>query len=218
VSLKEDTKRHLLRHHQDFENFAQAMVESHRSRFDGIFWAFLESYLPESVENICDFGTGPGLLLRDLKFRFPSAHIVGVEAQPEMLKKLREIVGDEFDIFAADLAHPPVKGLEPARTDLIVCSMVLHELLVPTQVIKEMARVLRPGGVALIYDWIRQDLSEYSGGVLPTEERQFSHFSEHCRYTPQDLAWLFEQCGFEVKEWMARHNGRHLLLSVVRKG
>ncbi len=216
MALTAPTERHLLAHHGDFAHFAELMVKTHAGRFDPVFWAVMSMYQPAEVQRVVDFGTGPGLLLEDLAGRFPGAEIVGVDGQPEMLKKAEAIAQrhDRVRVLRADVAAPPV-DLPDGCADIVTASMVLHELVVPTTMLDEARRILRPGGLLLVYDWVRQPLAAYNDGKRPEDADRFTHFSEHCRYTPEDLTFLFEQSGFVVCEWLGRKNGRFALFACV---
>jgi SAM-dependent methyltransferase len=218
MALEPHTHEHLLAHHRDFKAFAQAMVDSHAGRFDPVFWAFVGKHAPAEVARIVDLGTGPGLLLKDLAERYPDAAIVGVDGQPEMLALAEEVAaGDErLSVMAHDLGGEARMAIDDASVDLAIASVLVHELHVPTRMLDEAARILRPGGTLVIYDWVRQPLESYTGGERPTTLDQFNHFSEHCRYTPEDVAWLISTSGFVVAEHMARKNGRFLLLAATR--
>lgn len=221
--LHSDTHAHLSAHHGDFAEFANAMVESSKNRFDDVFWGFFTAHVERSLgahpTTLVDFGTGPGMLLAEMAQRYPQTQLVGVDAQPAMLAKADELVvpkSKNIRILAHDLGHPPISGIESGSADVVVASMVVHEMLVPSSLIDEAKRILRTGGVLLIYDWVRQPLSSYCKGERPDNLDKYQHFSEHCRYTPEDVAWLVEKSGFTVREWMARHNGRHVLLAAVK--
>jgi ubiquinone/menaquinone biosynthesis C-methylase UbiE len=208
--LETATHEHLLAHHGDYHSFADLMEDTHARRFDSVFWGIVKAYCPEKHKVISDFGTGPGMLLPDLAERFPHSQIVGVEAQPEMLKRAEKRVQDNpsIELIAHDLSQPGVPGLGDSTVDLLIASMVLHEFQMPGAIISEMARVVRAGGRVIAYDWVRQPLESYCEGMRPETLDQITHFSEHCRYTPQDIAWLFESSGFKIVEWMTRRSGR----------
>jgi SAM-dependent methyltransferase len=100
---------------------------------------------------IIDLGCGPGDLAVAMSRRLRDARIVGIDLSPSMLLwagrhattdgRLRFIVGD-----AADLPF------DNASIDLVVSTLSLHHWKKPAAVFAEVSRVLRPGGVALIYD------------------------------------------------------------------
>jgi len=213
-----DTHAHILAHHGDFADFAEAMVQTHAGRFDRVFWAFLDHHAPVERKVIADLGTGPGLLLPELADHFSASRVIGVDGQPEMLKRAADVQAthDNIELVAHDLGSPEPTTIAAASVDVAIASMVVHELQVPTRLLDEAARILRPGGTLVIYDWIRQPLSSYCDGIRPDTLNQFTHFSEHCRYTPEDLEWLVGQSGFTMKEWILRRNGRFILMAAER--
>ena len=157
-------------------------------------------------------------MLKDLRGHYPEAKIVGVDGQPEMLAMAEKNAADDehTTVVAHDLGSEARIPIDDGVADLVLASVLLHELQVPTRMLDEAARVLKPGGTLVVYDWVRQPLEAYCDGERPTTLDAFNHFSEHCRYTPDDLAWLIAGSGFEVLEHMARKNGRFLLLAAQR--
>lgn len=111
---------------------------------------------------IVDVGCGPGDLVVAISRRLHDARIVGVDLSPSMLLwagrhattdgRLRFIVGD-----AANLP------IDDATVDLVVSTLSLHHWAEPSEAFAEIARVLRPGGAALIYDL---GLISYTSGEI----------------------------------------------------
>jgi SAM-dependent methyltransferase len=101
--------------------------------------------------HVVDLGCGTGELVVALSRRLRDARIVGIDLSPDMLLfagrhattdgRLRFTVGD-----AASLPF------DDASVDLVVSTLSLHHWSQPSDAFAEIARVLRPGGVALIYD------------------------------------------------------------------
>lgn len=213
-----ETEKHLLAHHRDFEAFADAMVQSHQGRFDDVFWGFVRQHAPADVARVVDLGTGPGLLLPELASHFEGAEVIGVDGQPAMLRRAERLAAEHerLRVLAHDLGSDRPLDLPEGSVDVAVASVLVHELQVPTRLFDSVARVLRPGGALLIYDWVRRPLADYFEGERPETLDQFTHFSEHCRYTPEDLAFLLERSGFSVSEWLARRNGRFVLMAAIR--
>lgn len=208
------TLAHLKEHHVDFSDFLRVMEETHGGRFDSIFWSFVERSLPFSPHHILDAGTGPGLFALDLLKRFPHAVVRALEIQPEMLKAARVRLSDkkQINLIEADVGQPwPAEVRNGGSLDLVVASMVLHELEVPYRALEQAARALRPDGRLIIYDWVRQPLSAYLGGELPDSRAKVTHFSEHCRYEPADYIWMCERAGLSCLDWMLVHQGKHVL-------
>jgi SAM-dependent methyltransferase len=101
--------------------------------------------------HLLDIGCGTGDLVVALSRRLRDARIIGMDLSPSMLLyagrhattdgRLRFIVGD-----AAALPF------DDASVDMVVSTLSLHHWAEPADAFAEIARVLRPGGVALIYD------------------------------------------------------------------
>ncbi|KOR32443.1 hypothetical protein TI05_07220 [Achromatium sp. WMS3] len=214
--LQNDTRKHLQAHHGDFSEFADRMVETYQGRFDQVFFAFLDQYIPpHEIKCAIDLGTGPGVFLHDLKARFPQAKIIGVEAQEAMLIRAKELLADDvgkgLNLIEWDLACPPITPIDNESVDLVTSNMVLHEMQLPTKLLQEIARILRPGGWLVLSDWIRFDLQVYSNGTLPETIENIHHFAEHCRYTPQDIVWMAACVALQPIEWMTRKQGQRFL-------
>ncbi|BCK58786.1 class I SAM-dependent methyltransferase [Nocardia wallacei] len=74
--------------------------------------------------------------------------VLGVDSSPEMLDHARKRL-PEADFRLGDLARLPVTD---ASVDVLTCSLALSHVPDPHPVLREFARVLRPGGYALITD------------------------------------------------------------------
>jgi ubiquinone/menaquinone biosynthesis C-methylase UbiE len=100
---------------------------------------------------ILDLGCGPGDLALELARRLRDARIVGLDLSSGMMQlaarhattdgRLRFVVGNATALPFSD-----------GTVDVVVSTLSLHHWSDPAAVLYEIARVLRPGGVALIYD------------------------------------------------------------------
>jgi SAM-dependent methyltransferase len=123
------------------------------------------------AERVLDVGCGRGLMLVGAAKRLESGRAVGVDIwQAEDLSGNRadatlenarlEGVADRVDVKTADMRRLP---FEPATFDVVVSSKAIHNVYSAegrAEAIREIARVLKPGGRALIDD-IRHG-SEYA--------------------------------------------------------
>jgi len=100
---------------------------------------------------ILDLGCGPGDLVVAISQRLRDARIVGLDLSPSMLlwASRHATTDGRLRFIVADAASLPFGD---ASVDLIVSTLSLHHWPEPADVFAEIARVLRPGGVALIYD------------------------------------------------------------------
>jgi SAM-dependent methyltransferase len=96
--------------------------------------------LPPPGRQTVDIGCGEGRLTRHLK---ELGHkIVGIDASPSMIAAARELDG-EMDLRIGDAAALPI---EDASTDLAVAFMSLHDIDALGPAVREIARILEPGG------------------------------------------------------------------------
>ena len=93
---------------------------------------------------ILDLGCGTGMLLGELAKRCELA--VGVDSSHGMLKVARER-GRDFPLVCADADYLPF----PARCfDAVVSVTLLQNMPAPSKTVREMVRVLRPGGRIIV--------------------------------------------------------------------
>jgi SAM-dependent methyltransferase len=100
---------------------------------------------------IVDLGCGPGDLVVAISRRLRDARIVGIDLSPSMLLWAgRHATTDgRLRFMVADAADLP---FDDASVDLVVSTLSLHHWAEPSEAFAEIARILRPGGAALIYD------------------------------------------------------------------
>jgi ArsR family transcriptional regulator len=112
---------------------------------------------------VADIGTGTGGMLPF--FAEFAESIVAVDISREMLRRARaraRSLGLENVTFVkADLHHLP---LESASVDAAFATLVLHHAQNPGAALREMVRVLRPGGTLVVVDlvahrqeWLREE-------------------------------------------------------------
>ena len=197
---------HLSQHHGSFEDFRDAMVSSTDGRFNEIWWGIWAQYItPIQPQSILDLGTGPALFLPKLRGRHPNAKITGVEVQPVMLETARSVCQScNAKLIESDLAYP--LPIADQSHDVITAVMVLHELLFPLTMLSESARILKPGGRMIVYDWVKRPLSAYLGDAELTEDR-LNHFREHCLYAADDVVFLAKKAGLTAIEYIGRRSG-----------
>ncbi len=205
------------------------MRSTHEDRYNDVFWAFFDEKVLPALPNhpvIVDLGCGPGLLLRDLAFRLPGAELHGCDATISMIEHAQSLdYGDakaSFDV--RDLAKEPVP-LADSTVSLVTMGAVLHVLEDPFAMLAEIRRVLAPGGLLVVQDWVRMPMREYLNRRGPWRERPPEEqrstlrlFPVHNKYTAGDWRWLFRDAGFRVlgvasprphfRAWAARPSTR----------
>ena len=99
--------------------------------------------------NILDVGSGAGQILRHLlKETAPDARLIGFDLSPGMLKRARvRMKSDRPHYIAGDMMRMP---FAENSFDCVTAGWVLEHLPDPKPGLSEIARVLKPGGSALI--------------------------------------------------------------------
>ena len=90
---------------------------------------------------------------------------------------------------------------------LVAMSSVLHVVDEPLPVLAEIRRVLAPGGLFLLHDWIRQPLRTYlewrrdnlGEGEAESRRRGFRLFPVHNKYAAEDWRWLLAEAGLALR-------------------
>ena len=191
------------------EDLLRRMVETHADRFGAPFWEFFAARVMPSLPArpvIIDVGCGPGLLLRDLGQRYPAGTLHGYDVTPAMIAHGRQIAG--ATTFTLHDAATEALPHETGTVDLASMSSMLHVLDEPLPVLAEIRRVLAPGRVFLLNDWVRQPLETYLAwrrDVMKetgpeAARRGFRLFPVHNKYTADDRRWLLAEAGLAVRD------------------
>ena len=119
---------------------------------------------------VLDVGTGPGLLALEIARRQPRLTVLGMDLSPAMVAIARANaegagLGDRVHFETGDVAALPYGD---ASVDLVVSSLSLHHWPRLTQALRDIHRVLRPGGSAWLYDVPSYSLREFQGAVAQT--------------------------------------------------
>lgn len=114
---------------------------------------------PDSPREVLDVGTGTGTLVLAALERWPQAVATGIDPSRVMLRLASEAARrqgaeDRLRLVRGDAVNLPIGD---AAVDLVVSSFVIQ--LVPSRaaMLREVVRVLRPGGTAAIVTWQQDD-------------------------------------------------------------
>lgn len=146
----------------DLVRWADQRLELFSPRGAGLYARFavplLESLYQRVADEVAalapDVGTGPGALAIEIATRCGSCSVIGVDLAPEMLaiaegRARGAGVADRVRFQVADAAALP---LADASVDVAVSTLSLHHWRDPAAILRELHRVVRPGGRVLIYD------------------------------------------------------------------
>ncbi|MGZ4766513.1 MAG: methyltransferase domain-containing protein [Ilumatobacteraceae bacterium] len=147
----------------------ESVLRSHRWRTAENSAAFLMPYLRDGV-SLLDVGCGPGSITADLARRIPSGQVVGIDLPHDVIgaaqrefgaANLRYEVGDVYAL-----------QFDAGSFDLVFAHQVLQHLGDPVAALREMRRVLRPGGHVAVRD------SDYGAFVWSPPDPRLSRWME----------------------------------------
>ena len=159
-----------------------------------------------SSTKIMELACGTGRFATFVKDNFPDAHITAVDLSPFYLQEARENMDHWVELqgqasaeaAGADFLQAPAENIpvEDASYDAITCVYLFHELTqeVRQKIVREMYRVLKPGGIVVFTDSIqigdRPELDEKIDAFTDFNEPNYSD------YVRTDLGALFKEAGF----------------------
>ncbi|PWJ53705.1 Methyltransferase domain-containing protein [Quadrisphaera granulorum] len=130
---------------------AEPVLASHRWRTAENSCAYLLPHLRPG-QDLLDLGCGPGTITVDLAERVAPGRVVGLDAAAGVLEEasaLAERRGAAVEWVTGDALALPFAD---ASFDVVHAHQVLQHVADPVGVLREMARVLRPGGVLAVRD------------------------------------------------------------------
>jgi len=111
--------------------------------------------------NVCDFGCGLGLVVRDIADKFDGVKVTGLEISEEQIEKARM---NNSGLDNVELIHTDVmkNNISDNTFDVTYCRYVLEHLENPVEAIEEMLRITKPGGRIIC-----QENDLYNGLIYP---------------------------------------------------
>jgi SAM-dependent methyltransferase len=131
---------------------------------------------------VADLGCGTGALAFDLSRHV--GQVIGIDNTPAMLDAARQrtAVSDNIDLREGELDSLPIVDGE---CDAAMMVLVLTYLTDPVSALAEMARIIRPGGKAVIVDVMRHDREAF--------RREMGQ--QNMGYDPDEVCGLLEEAG-----------------------
>ncbi|MGI9140317.1 MAG: methyltransferase domain-containing protein [Gemmatimonadaceae bacterium] len=143
----------------------------HRAQYDGLAttydrrWqlyvarttaATLARLPPGTGGTVLDVGAGTGVLLDRLREQHPHSRLIGADLSRGMLGVARERLRHGASLVAGDAVSLP---FDAASFDVVISSSSLHCWDDPAAGLRELSRVLRPGGHLVVTDWCHDYLT-----------------------------------------------------------
>jgi SAM-dependent methyltransferase len=151
--------------------------------------ASLDALAPEQLGSsavIADLGCSSGHLLADLAARRPDAALIGIDAVPDGLARAAVLVPGAF------LCHASVTDLpiDDGALDGVLALNLLEHVADDRLALREVARVLRPGGRAVLVVPRGPELYDFYDEALQHERR----------YAGRELARKSSSAGLRVRD------------------
>lgn len=152
-----------------------------------------KKYVPRDTRSILEIGTGPGRFGLALARDFPNAHVTVtdiVEASLISAARMKEYLGIEnvtverADVFALQY--------NTGTFDVVFCDAVIQHLPQHNNAVKEMIRVLKPGGTLIISSVNGWNLPHqlYKGVLTLLRKPYFYGYEKN--FTPVELVKLLK--------------------------
>jgi ubiquinone/menaquinone biosynthesis C-methylase UbiE len=176
----------------------------------------VEQAAPAAGQRVLDLGCGTGTLAIQVKQRQPGAEVAGLDADPEMLDQARRKArgaGVELELtegFSTELPYPD------QSFDLVLSTLFFHHLDPgpKRQTVREIARVLRPGGELHVADWGRPSDPVMALAFLGL--RAFDGFDNTRDNYRGALPEIFEEFGLDQAEQTGRLRTLYGTLALYR--
>ncbi len=131
---------------------------------------------------ILEIGSSSGYLLQEIKTSFPESFLIGSDCFPESLEKIAKTASC-IPLLQFDLASCP---LPDNSMDIIVALNVLEHIQDDESALKQIYRILKPGGYAIIEVPANSHLFDFY-------DQQLKHYR---RYDMKTLKQISSGCGF----------------------
>jgi ubiquinone/menaquinone biosynthesis C-methylase UbiE len=188
------------------EEAADYDAMDHRAVNERFVDDWIEAWVPRSGSrarpHLLDVGTGTALIPLEYARRNLTLQITAVDLAEEMLTLARENVRRSNAQSVIRLQRVDAKELpfETGQFDSVVSNSIIHHIPQPIESLREMVRVLAPGGLLFVRDLYRPRdsetveslVSQYAGGETPRQQQLFRQ-SFHAALTMDEVSDMLEE-------------------------
>ncbi len=145
-----------------------------------------------NADVVLDVGCGQGKSFRLLKHAFNPRVLIGIDVMPQMLEKSR--IQAQSDGVQVDLRleNCTAIGLPDNSVDILFCHQTFHHLVEHELAIEEFYRVIKPGGLLLFAESMREYIHSWIIKLL------FRHPMDAQKSADEYLT-LIRNAGFQVE-------------------
>ncbi|MEE8574323.1 MAG: methyltransferase domain-containing protein, partial [Thermodesulfobacteriota bacterium] len=147
---------------------------------------------------VLDVGCGQGLLLREFKKRFSPEVVFGLDHSLELCRRAGKNI-DSATVTEADIHFAPFRSSSFA---VVMMTEVLEHVTAPEKVLKELWRLVEPGGRLLLSvpnrEWLRYDrYLKRRSKFQPVDDRWFG---------VDEIKGYIESAGFSILKVRGQEN------------
>ena len=145
--------------------------------------------------SMLEVACGTGGFMTDVLANFPRLNATGVDLSPAYIAEAKKRLGARRNLTLLD-ANAESLPVADASQDIVACIYLFHELppKIRASVAAEIARVLKPGGTAIIMDALQTGDTPNFDGLLEVFPIGF-HEPYFTSYLAEDFAKLFAAQG-----------------------
>lgn len=168
----------------------------------------LKQHQPRGV--LVDVGCGPGYLIQLIAKTFPELKVIGVDIAQEMTETAAANLAAQgvASCVSFRLGNSQDLPFDAGEVDFVISTLSLHHWVDPGQALREIRRVLKPGGQFLIFDlrrdapWLFYGLIHFASRVVvpkPLRRIREPLGSILASYTPLEAQALLEPIPLEAR-------------------
>ena len=147
-----------------------------------------------------EVGPGDGAFLPELARRF--SQVLALDNSPAMLELARQRCAEEA-LGNVELRLADALNEAPAQADCVVLNMVLHHFAAPAEAIRQLARLVKPGGSLLISELCSHNQSwarEACGDLwLGFEQDDLARWADAAGLAPGESLYIGLKNGFQIQ-------------------
>lgn len=140
--------------HRWLTRFYDPVLRLALRRYD-LFGRLLRHIELEPGDKVLDLGCGSARLAMTVKSRHPHVHVVGLDADADILQVARHNIREaSYDVRLVQ-AMADATPFADNTFDAVVSSLLFHHLPTATKhrTLREMRRIVKPGGTLYVLDW-----------------------------------------------------------------
>ncbi|TFG06047.1 class I SAM-dependent methyltransferase [Candidatus Thorarchaeota archaeon] len=187
----------------------RGLAESYQNRYGEPFWdVFCDLVKTTSVNDVLEFGSGPGLFLVDAVKRLGASRVYGIDESAEMIEQAKMFLSrvlspTQFMLIQLNLDTDAIP-FEPEIADLAFSGFLLHEVADPSQHIQSARKLLKKTGVYSVYDFVSGDEEAFVDEMMArgsSEARARKKYPHMCKHSVDDIRRFFDDADYQSSRY-----------------